>query len=70
MSISKKYYKDHIPKCCGLQTLKEHEEMMFCWSLLCDMERGMETKNKECNKECDSNKNHDPILLQRILGGG
>lgn len=65
--ITEKYYEGHIPKCCRLKTIAGHKDIMLCWGLLCDMERGIDTTNRECGRECDEHINHDPILLKRIL---
>ena len=68
MNVTEKYYEEYIPECCGLQTVKEHKErLMLCWGLLHDMEAGIDTRKKQCGRECDLHVNHDHELLAKIL---
>jgi hypothetical protein len=59
-------YEANIPKCCVLQTYKEHcDHLMLCWSIV----SGTLNANSECGKACEYHKEHDPELLRRILHG-
>lgn len=36
----KQKYVEAIPGCCRLRTLEEHEEIMFCWGIMSQLENG------------------------------
>ena len=40
---------------------------MLCWGLLYDMEKGIDTKNRKCGRECELHIEHNPKLLEKIL---
>ena len=42
--ITEEQYAAAIPKCCQMQTMPEHMDMMLCWGLAAALRRG-ETMN-------------------------
>jgi len=45
-------YARAIPPWCGAKTLQEHREMLYCWGLALNVERGEETDEERC-RWCD-----------------
>lgn len=71
VNVSEEYYDNHIPPCCQLQTVREHmDRLMLCWGLLHEMEAGIDTRKKECGRDCDLHIKHDPVLLAKLLKKG
>lgn len=54
MNITPELYEANIPDCCELRTTKEHEQIMLCWGLISQIERGTAKKDQNCGM-CDYN---------------
>lgn len=46
--IDRETYAAHIPDCCKLRTVEEHEEIMLCWGLTRQIEQGTDRKDQNC----------------------
>ena len=47
--FTEEQYKATIPKCCMLQTMQEHLEMMLCWSLCASIRDGTPMDCRGCD---------------------
>lgn len=46
--IDRETYQEHIPDCCKLRTVVEHEEIMLCSGLMQQIENGTDRKDQNC----------------------
>ncbi len=51
--LTKELYASKIPKCCLMQSIEQHEDIMLCWGLASAIEHG---KIMDCSG-CDQNIN-------------
>ncbi len=51
--ITKEIYEKNIPKNCKRKTFEAHKEMMYCWGLLSDIQKGI--FKDVCTAKCDFN---------------
>ena len=50
--LTEEQYAAVIPAWCGLQTIQQHKDIMLCWSLVGNAERGVRREYSEC-RGCD-----------------
>lgn len=54
-TLTKETYASRIPKCCSMQLIEQHEDMLLCWGLVSSIEKDYVMDCSGCDQNLNSN---------------